>query len=481
MPRGGTLRFIYPYSPSSTPGWPNETGEFQRLWMEWMVYEPLIRLDRNAEPMPWLATAWEWGPDNLYVTFTLRQGVKFHDGTGFTSEAVKLEGDLVISTQESNAITWDHWEIMGDYEVRLYLKEYLNDFWGSVAGINMCFISPTAYNAHQPDGQAYIKENPIGTGPFKFVSFEKDVSMKFVRNDDYWQPGKPYLDAIDFITVKETLTAQATMEAGEGDLLALQQGKILYDMEKEGFTILSAYGGTDFIMFDTANADSIFNDVQVRMAVEYALNKEAMAQAFGYGYFVANNQMPPPDNPAYNADLPTREYNVDRAKELLELAGFPDGIDVTMITMGADPKDLAIQEYLGDAGIRLTFDNVDNAKFWNYMMTGWQGMVSTGYAVGTNFPSWLKFYFPPTGIFDISVKIPDEILAKIDPAMREADPEKAKTLSDEIIQMIFDDCTFIPVYSNSMGYILNPKVHDTHVFDYVDWSVWDPADTWLSE
>jgi peptide/nickel transport system substrate-binding protein len=479
--RGGTLQFVYPYSPGSTPGWPNENSEFQRLWMEWMVYEPLIKLDRNAEPMPWLATAWEWGPDNLYVTFTLRQGVKFTDGTEFTSEAVKLEGDLVISTAQSNAITWDRWEIIGDYTVRLYLKEYLNNFWGSVAGINMCFFSPTAYNAHQPDGQAYIKENPIGTGPFKLVSFEKDVSMKFVKNDNYWQAGKPYLDGIDFITVKEDLTAQAMMDTGEGDLLALKQGKVLDDMKKKGFTILYAYGGTDFIMFDTANPDSIFNDVQIRMAVEYAINKEAMANALGYGYFVANNQMPPPDNPAYNSALPSRDFDVDKAKELLGLAGHPNGIDVTMIVMGTSAKDLAIQEYLSDAGIRVTFDVVDNPKFWNYMMTGWTGMVSTGYAVGTNFPSWIKSYFPPTGIFDVSVKIPDAIWAKLDPAMRESDPVKAKELSDEIIQMLFDDCTMVPVYSNAMGFVLNPKVQGSGIESYVDWSVWDPADTWLSE
>ena len=479
---GGTLRFIYPFSPSSTPGWPNETGEFQRLWMEWVVYEPLIRLDKSAQPTPWLATAWQWGENNAYVTFTLRRGVKFTDGTEFTSEAVKLEGDLVISTGESNAITWDRWEIIDDYTVRLYLKEYLNDFWSSVAGINMCFFSPTAYNAHQPDGQAYIKENPVGTGPFKFVSFEKDVSMKFVRNDNYWQPGKPHLDGIDFITVKEELTQVAVVKAGEGDLMALAGSKVLNEMKQAGFTIFSAFGGTDFIMFDTMNADSIFNDVNIRKAVEYAINKEGMATALGYGYYIANNQMPPPDNPAYNASLPSRDYDLTMARQYLEAAGHPTGFRATMIVWpGEDPKHLAIQQDLADVGIIIDLEVVDNAKFWNYMMTGWQGMVSTGYAVGTNFPSWLKFYFPPTGIFDVSVKLPDAILAKIDPAMRESDPVAAKALSDELIQMVFDDCSFIPIYSNALGYVVAPQIHDTGFESYADWSVWDPADTWISE
>jgi ABC-type transport system substrate-binding protein len=217
------------------------------------------------------------------------------------------------------------------------------------------------------------------------------------------------------------------------------------------------------------------------MAIEYALNKEAMATALGYGYYIANNQMPPPDNPAYDTNLPSRDYDPAMAIQLLIDAGHPGGFNCTMIVMGSDPKDLSIQQYLKDVGINVTLESVDNAKFWNYMMTGWEGMVSTGYAVGTNFPSWLKFYFPPTGIFDVSVRIPDGILAKIDPARKESDPVTAKALSDELIQMIYDDCTFIPVYSNSLGFVLAPNVHDTGFESYVDWSVWDPADTWLGD
>jgi peptide/nickel transport system substrate-binding protein len=481
--KGGTLQFIYPYSPSSTPGWPNERAEFQKLWLEWVTYEPLIKMLADGTPTPYLATSWEWGPDNAYVTFTLRQGVKFHDGTDFTSEAVKLEGDIVISTEESNAITWDRWEIIDDYTVRLYLKEFRNDFWGTVAGINMCFFSPTAYNAHQPDGQAYIKENPIGTGPFKFVSFEKDVSMKFVKNEDYWQEGKPYLDGIDFITVKEELTTRAKMEAGEGDISALMGGKILQDMENAGFIINARYGGTDFLMFDTMNPDSKYTDVRVRMAVEYAIEKEALAETLGYGYYQANNQMPPADNPTHNFNIPSRDYDPDKARQLLTEAGFPDGFSDTLLTFVNEPKELSIQEYLKEVGINVTLDVVDNAKYWNYMMTGWTGMVSSGYAVGINFAAWVESYFPPTGIFDVSCKIPDHILEKIEPALREPDPVKKKALDDEIIRLMYEDATIIPIYSNALGYILNPRVHDSNCNTpyWLDWSVWDPADTWLSE
>ncbi len=477
--KGGTLRYIYPYSPATTPGWPNDRANPQKLWMQWVCFEGLIKLKADGTPLPWLATSWEWGPQNQYITFTLRQGVKFHDGTDFTAEAVKTEGDIVISTGESNAVNWDRWEIINDYSVRLYLKEYLNDFWGTVAGVNMTFISPTAYKAN---GQEWMMEHPIGTGPFKFLSFEKDVSLKFVRNDNYWQPGKPYLDEIHFITVKEALTQQATMQTGDGDVLALQQGKILADMKALGFNVVAQYGGTDFLIFDTANPDSIYNNINLRKAIEYALPKQEMVDALGYGFLVVNNQMPPPDNPAHNPNVPTRDYDPDMARQLLDEGGLPVGTKLNIITIGSSGKALAIQEALGKVGLEVTLESVDNAKFWNYCMAGWSNAIlDVGYAVGTNFAAWLRGYFPPVGVLDVSCKIPDAIVAKIQPALREQDPVKAKALNDEIIQMLFDDATFVPIYSNAMGYILATKVKGSGILTYADFSVWDPADTWLEE
>lgn len=481
--KGGTLRYIYPYSPTSTPGWPNDRSNVQKMWTQWTIFEPMVKLDSQAKPLPWLATSWEWGAQNLNITFTLRQGVKFHDGSAFTAEAVKLEGDLVISTKESNSTTWDRWEIIDDSHVRLYLKEFNNDFWGTVSGINMCFFSPTAYKANggANGGQAYMMEHPIGTGPFTFKSFEKDVSLKFVKNPNYWMAGKPYLDGIDLITVKEALTQQATMQAGEGDMLALQQGKILADMKALGFNILSSYGGTDFLLFDTANANSQYSNVKVRQAIEYALNKQDMVDALGYGYLVKNNQMPPPSNPAFNKSLPSRDYDPAKAKALLAEAGFPNGFQANMICIGSTAKDLSIQQYLKAVGINLTLESVDNAKFWDYNMKGWTGLMSTGFAVGPNFPAWLKSYFPPTGIFDKSAKLPDSVIANIIPGLREIDPVKAKAIGDSLIQSIFDDATMIPIYSNAMGYVIAPYVKDSGVFDYLDFSVWTPESTWLSK
>ena len=172
--QGGTLRYIYPYSPISTPGWPADDSNAQRMWMEWTVFEPLVKPDKKSNPIPWLATSWDWGPNNQNITFHLRQGVKFSDGTDFTSEAVKEAGDIAITAKEAFAQTWDNWQIIDDNTIQLNLKVYQNDFWLNLYGIDMCFFSPTAYKANGVD---WMKEHPIGTGPFVFDSYQKDVSI----------------------------------------------------------------------------------------------------------------------------------------------------------------------------------------------------------------------------------------------------------------------------------------------------------------
>jgi peptide/nickel transport system substrate-binding protein len=236
-------------------------------------------------------------------------------------------------------------------------------------------------------------------------------------------------------------------------------------------------------MFDTMNEASIFNDVNIRMAIEHAIDKDAIVDAMGYGFMYANNQMTPPQMASFNADLPTREYNVQKAKDLLAAAGHPNGFNTTIITMGGAEKNaLAIQEFLRAINIEANIELVDNPKFWDYMREGWSNaMVITDYAVQASFPAWLRAMFPPTSTIDVSVKLPDEVIAKIEPALTEPDTVKAKQLSDELIRLIWEDCSYVPINSNAMGYILAPYVKDSRIFTYFDWTIWDPENTWLDK
>lgn len=473
---GGTLRIIYDYSPSSTPGWPGDTTNPQKMWANWVCFEGLVKL-YQSKPTPWLATDWEWGPNNSYIDFNLRKGVKFHDGTDFTAESVVTHINQLFTDKDSATLDWDRVEKTGDYSFRLYLKTYKRDFWSNLGSWQMVFTSDTQL---KEKGLDYVKEHPVGTGPFKFASWDKDVSLKFVRNDNYWQPGKPYLDEVVYLTAKEVLTQQAKMEAHEGDVLILKTGKILQDLGNAGFVVTTSTESSNMIMFDTKNEGSITNDPRVRQAIEYAINKQEIADAIGFGGMKPNNQIPFEGNPAFNPNLPTREYNPDKARELLKEAGYPDGFNLKLISE-TSAQDFAVmfQSYLQSVGINLTLDMVDNAKLWDYLFQGWQGAVSIGFGMGINLPNFIRTYFPPVGAFNVSVKVPDEILAKCDEAMLEVDDEKFQAISNEISQWIFDNAFFVPTVGVAMGYVFAPEVKDHDMMLVYDFNMWSPENTWL--
>lgn len=476
--KGGTLRILYGLSPQSTPGWPGDTANFQKLWTCFTVFEALVKQDAAGQPVPYLATKWTWGPENKYITFTLRQGVKFHDGATFNAHAVKLDFDQLMAENNSATVNWDRWEVVDDYTITLYLKKYQTDFWGSISNWACFIVSPEVLK----QGVEYTKEHPVGTGPFKFESFEIDVHLKFVKNDNYWQPGKPYLDRIDMYTVKEPLTQQAKMVAGEGEILALIQGKALKDLADQGFNIVAQYGGTEILLFDTMNEGSVTNDPNIRKALEYATNKQEIVDALGYGYFVVTNQVSPPTNPSYNKDIEGRDYNPEKAKELLKAAGYETGLKVKLIVT-SDTQELGqyLQQYWAAVDVETELELIDNAKFWDYAYTGWTGIMCIGYSISTNYPSFVRGFFPPVGIIDVSTKIPQDILDLCELAIVETDTAKFEQYTKQITQMIYDDCSILPFYSNAMGDALSNKVKDHGRYDYIDFSGWEPENCWLDQ
>ena len=453
----------------------------QNLWLQWIVFEALVKLTPDGQPIPWLATSWQFAPDYSYVDFTLQQGVKFHDGTDFNADSVVTDVNQLFTDKNSATLKWDHIEKTGDYSVRLYLKHYDRSFWNNITSGGMFFASNTALT---DQGMDYVKAHPIGTGPFKFQSFEKDVSMSFVKNPDYWQQGKPYLDGIKFITTQETLTQEAQMKTNEGDVLTLiSEGKVLDDMKNAGFNVVTVTGAANFIMFDTANQDSLTNNPLVRQAIEYGINKQEVADTLGHGYMAPDNQIPFTGNPAFDPNLPSRNYDPAKAKDLLAQAGYPNGLTLHLISENSG-QDFAVlfQQYMKAIGITIDLELVDNAKLWNYIMQGWHGMIATGYAMGTNLPNFLLGYFPPNSPLDVSVKIPDNILAQCQAAMDETDDAKFQQESYAISQWIYDNAFFVPTVGVAMGYIISPKVHDADfLLKYYMFTMWSPENAWLSQ
>ena len=476
---GGTLRYVSGYSPSMNCGWPLD-NDWSGIWLINFIYaEPLIfyRIDGTVEPM--LAESWELGPDDKSITFNLRKGVKFHDGTEFNADAVKFMLDSNIEAKTAGAANWTSVEIVNDYAVRINFVEFSNALWSTLASKNCQIVSPKGV---RENGTEWAREHPVGTGPFKFVSFERDKQAVFENNPDYWQEGKPYIDRLEFIFVKEEMTQQSYMLSGEGHILTNAAGRTLADMGAKGFQTFAYAAGTDFLTPDSAKDNSYFKDKRVREALEYSIDKAAICQALGYGYMTPNNQLTPPKHPYFTPGLPDRAYDPDKARTLLAEAGYPNGF-TTKISTQILWKDeaLAVQQYLKKVGIESEVEVLDGAKWWDLCRNGWEGLLFAGFSFGPNFADSFKTQFPPYADNNVDLKMPDGVKELIDAALLATDPEEQAKYNRQLVKLIVDDVTVIGILSNAIGYVVADNVRDGHFLEGDAWQYWNPATIWLDE
>jgi ABC-type transport system substrate-binding protein len=175
--------------------------------------ETLVREDNSGRVNPWLAESWQFAPDGKSITFKLVKGVKFHDGSDFNAQAVKFNLDAVMAAKKAGTLLWISSEVVDDYTVRLNLKQFQNSILSLLAVSTLPVVSPTAYNTKGID---WVRWNPVGTGPFKFVSFSRDV-LSNLPDLRVLKKGMPYLDGNVFTSrIRDTFSG---FQSGYGQVI----------------------------------------------------------------------------------------------------------------------------------------------------------------------------------------------------------------------------------------------------------------------
>ncbi|MEO4055465.1 ABC transporter substrate-binding protein [Solibacillus sp. CAU 1738] len=331
------------------------------------VFETLLNFGpQDTTIQPGLAKTWEVSSDGLSYTFTLEEGVKFHDGTDFNAEAViknvnrwkagtaedfyyfnsmfKAEGTDIITDVKAD----------GDYKVIFTLSRPQAPFLKNIAMSPFGIASPTAFEAA---GDAF-GDKPVGTGPFKFVEWKRNDSITIEKFEDYWEEGLPKLDKVIFRSIPDNSARLNALNAGEIDLAdginpsdgkGIEANSALQLIERPSMNI--GYLGL-------TNTRKPFDNVLVRQAVNYAINKQGIVDAFFEGRAqVAKNPMPPSIS-GYNDEVEPYPYDPEKAKALLAEAGY-DGAPIELWAMpvprpympdGAKVAEV-IQKNLEDVGI----------------------------------------------------------------------------------------------------------------------------------
>ena len=278
---GGLLKIVNPTSPAVI-GYFKEMGP-QDVSAAFPAIETLMDYTSRRELRPFLAESVDVNEKNATITFHLRKAIKFHDGTDFNADAVAFNfthfkelkrlqyGEKVKSV-----------EILDPYVVRLRLTEYNNML---IHGLGWFFMwSKQALTTKSPD---WLRANPVGTGPFRLVEWKRDDHIKWERNKDYWQKGRPYLDGREVRYVPDPVTASEMMQTKQVDMWTNTPVRDQADLEKKGFVRNSGYAGfCNMIFLNTTDPNKPTGKLKVREAIEYALDKPAMAKALGFGYAI---------------------------------------------------------------------------------------------------------------------------------------------------------------------------------------------------
>ena len=328
------------------------------------IFENLVRWDENFEIVPFLAKSWEVSDDNKTWTFKLQEGVKFHDGAPFNAEAVKYNFERlfdpdVASPRKSVASMIDKVNVLGEYEVSLSTKEPFGAFLAQLTSYNLAMISPKSAKEYGKN----FGTHPAGTGPLMLDEWIPAQRLVMKRFDDYWGE-KSTVNKVYFKVVPEDVSRVMMLKTGDADVVigippiqmeSLQKDKNIKTIIKTGFRTI--YIGMNL-------KHKPFDDIRVRHAVNYAIDKESIIK------YVLNNIGKYPVGVESTVisnssqDLVPYKYDPEKAKQLLAEAGFPNGFKTSLYTPeGRYPMDRevaeVVQSQLREVGINAEITVLD--------------------------------------------------------------------------------------------------------------------------
>lgn len=412
-----------------------------------LIFDTLVAVDEQLEVVPRLATEWS-NPDPLTYEFTLRQGVRFHDGAPLTSEDVKAQFDTALEL--SNLASWTEpiASVAASADtVTFTLKHPSPSFLVTIANAPFGIQSPASLAA----GEQTLATAPVGTGPYRLVSWQGDV-ISLERNDDYWGEA-PTQSAIEITTVSDNTTRYNGLESGEFDIIQNVDPFQFSTLDDNDLVGLSApYAQTVWLLLTATNP--LLEDVRVRQAIALALDTEAITQTATEGLFRPATGFIPPE--LGEVGIAPHVPDLEQARRLLAEAGYPDGLTIPLYTtngryVGDATAAEVVQAQLAEVGITADITVYEYAGMLDVLGKPEAGLAITGYTNRPTPDTLLTRAFTSDGSFNLSTYSNSEFDELMAQAGAQPDAESAWPQWAEADRLLVEDVAGVPIYwANSL-------------------------------
>lgn len=434
------------------------------------IYDGLVFRGPDLKIVPALATSWEELDDGKRIRFNLRENVKFHNGEPFNAEAVKftferlLGDDGAKGPQRSNYIAIDRVDIIDDHTVDLVLKDNDPVLITKLAGYGAMIVPPKYI---QEKGDDFFNANPVGTGPFKFVSYKPKVNIELEANPDYWA-GAPKLSELEYRFITEPSTAVAELQAGRVDLVIPPTIPIsmIPTIEADPKLELVTTAGPTVYSLRFNTRDGITADPRVREALILAVDRDTIIKSILGGQAEPIASFQGALSFGYDPEMKPLPYDPEAAKALLAEAGVKPGAAVQIDVRGNDATfnevAQAVSAYLQMVGINATIkpyetnvllnDIIPQGKTGEMFQQSWGGWTfdydNTAYSMYHSGEKWNPYDTDP------------KMNEMLESQRSITDQAKREEILKEIANYAAERKLEMPLYNLKAIYGMNKRVKD---------------------
>ena len=440
------------------------------IWILPNIYDQLVRLNPKDNKLePDLAEKWDISADKATYTFTLRKGVVFSDGSPVKASDVKWSLDRARDT--NNGIwAWsldpiDSITTPDDSTVVIKLKTPSVTFLAPLAMFNASVTSQAYFTKVGADK---FGQEPLGTGPYLLKSWDKGQSLVLERNPKYWEPGLPITDQIKFVNIPDDNTRVLQLQSGDIDAMEYLPLSRVGELKDDPNVTVQLIPSTFVQYLLPNNRVEPYNDKNVRLALYYATDRQALLKTITFGLGTIANSYMSPATPFYSKDVTAPEFDLAKAKEYLAKSKFPNGFTTTLTIVGDDQTDVqiatAVKEMYSKIGVTVNIEQVDQGtRSARYDKSDFQMMTSywTDDMVDPDELTTYIAYFPASQSMQSGYNNAD-LNKLIEQARLESDLTKRAEDYKKIQQIFNDDAPIINLYYKPYVVGVSRKVKDLY-------------------